>query len=60
MIYSQFQNLLADDLPGPPLFVPREIVGVNKRVQGVVGTLGTFNRLRRTLWFNQVGLSDGK
>jgi peptide/nickel transport system substrate-binding protein len=60
MIYSQFQNLLADDMPGPPLFVPREIVGVNNRVQGVVGTLGTFNRLRRTLWFNQVGVSDGK
>ena len=59
-IYSQLQNLLADDLPAAPLFVPREIVGVNKRVQGVVGAMGTFNRLRRTLWFNQVGVSDGK
>ena len=59
-IYSQLQNLLADDLPAAPLFVPREIVGVNKRVQGVVGAMGTFNRLRRTLWFNQVGVSDGR
>jgi len=59
-IYSQFQNLLATDLPGAPLFVPREIVGVNKRVQGVVGTLGTFNRLRRTLWFKDVWVTDGK
>jgi len=59
-IYAQFQNLLAEEVPGPPLFVPREIVGVNKRVQGVVGTLGTFNRLRRTLWFNRVGVSDGR
>src|SRR5262249_54211414 len=58
-IYAEFQNVLADDAPGPPLFVPREIVGVNKRVKGVVGSLGTFNRLRRTLWFNQVGVTDG-
>ena len=59
-IYSQFQNLLATEVPGVPLFIPREIVGVNKRVQGVVGTLGTFNRLRRTLWFKDVWVSDGK
>jgi peptide/nickel transport system substrate-binding protein len=59
-IYSQFQNLMATEVPGPPLFVPREIVGVNKRVQGVVGTLGTFNRLRRTLWFKDVWVTDGK
>jgi peptide/nickel transport system substrate-binding protein len=57
-IYSQLQNLLAEELPAAPLFVPREVLGVNRRVQGVVGNIGTFNRLRRTLWFNQVGVSD--
>jgi peptide/nickel transport system substrate-binding protein len=57
--YVKFQDLFAEDLPAALLFVPKEIQAVNKRVQGIVGVIGTHNRFRRP-WYKDVFVTDKK
>jgi peptide/nickel transport system substrate-binding protein len=57
-LYAKFQNLMADELPGPILFFNKGLWGVNKRVQNL--GLDTYNQFSSRPWFNQVFVSDGK
>jgi peptide/nickel transport system substrate-binding protein len=57
-LYTTFQNLMADEVPGPILFFNKGLWGVNKRVHGL--NLDTYNQFQYRPWFNQVFVSDGK
>jgi len=54
-IYTQLQQVLMTDLPGAPLFYPKEVLGISSRVKGIDGTLGVFNRFQRS-WMRGVSV----
>jgi ABC-type transport system substrate-binding protein len=59
-IYAQFQEIYMTELPAAPLFYPKALYGINKRVGGIMGALGTFNRFQRCVWMKDVYVKDGK
>jgi len=57
--YIDVQNVLMEELPYAPIFETKELLGINKRVQGVVGVVGPFNRYFRN-YTKDISVSDGK
>jgi peptide/nickel transport system substrate-binding protein len=54
-IYTELQQILMTDLPGAPLFYPKEVLGLSSKVKGIEGTLGVFNRFQRS-WMRGVSV----
>jgi hypothetical protein len=48
-----------NELPAAPLFHPKALYGLSKRVQGVQDVLGAYNKYQRA-WMRSVSVSDGK
>jgi peptide/nickel transport system substrate-binding protein len=57
-LYAQVQQKLMTDLPAAPLFYPKALYGVSKRVNGVQSVLGAYNRYQRA-WMKDVWVSGG-
>ena len=57
-LYAQVQQKLMMDLPAAPLFYPKALYAVNKRVNGFQGVLGAYNRYQRA-WMKDVWVSSG-
>ncbi|HKF77404.1 MAG TPA: ABC transporter substrate-binding protein [Candidatus Dormibacteraeota bacterium] len=58
--YAQWQDLMNDQVPAPILVFNKGLWAVNKRVNGIVGTLGPYNQYSSRFFFKDVWVSDGK
>ncbi|MBJ7603214.1 MAG: hypothetical protein JF888_08525 [Candidatus Dormibacteraeota bacterium] len=57
-LYSQYQDIMADQVPAPILYFLKNNYGVSKRVQGY--GLGTFDQYGTRPWMKDVWVTDGK
>jgi peptide/nickel transport system substrate-binding protein len=57
-LYSQFQDIMSDEVPSPVLLFNTGIWGVNKRVQGA--DFGPFNQFQLRPWTSKMFVTDGK
>ena len=57
-LYSQFQDIMADQVPAPVLVFNTGIWGVNSRVQGT--DFGPFNQFGLRPWTSKIWVTDGK
>jgi peptide/nickel transport system substrate-binding protein len=58
-LYAQFQQIFMNELPAAPLFHPKALYGLSKRVLGVQDVLGAYDKYQRA-WMRTVSVSDGK
>ena len=57
-LYSQFQDIMADEVPAPILVFNTGIWGTNQRVQGT--DFGPFNQFQNRPWNHNVWVTDQK
>ena len=57
-LYFKIQDILADELPGPILFYPSYLWGINKRVKNF--NVGPYNEYQGRAWMKDVFVTDGK
>ncbi len=57
-LYSQFQDIMSDEVPSPVILFNTGIYGVSKRVQGT--DFGPFNQFAQRPWNHSVWVTDGK
>jgi len=57
-LYSQFQDLMSDEVPSPVILFNNGIYGVGKRVQGT--DFGPFNQFGQRPWNHATWVTDGK
>jgi peptide/nickel transport system substrate-binding protein len=57
-LYSQFQDIMSDEVPSPVILFNTGIYGVSKRVQNT--GFGTFNQFANRPWNHSVWVTDGK
>jgi peptide/nickel transport system substrate-binding protein len=58
-IYHELQDLVMDDLPYATIFEIKDLIGLNKRVEGIAGVVGAHNRFFRSFG-KDVWVRDGK
>ena len=57
-LYSQFQDIMSDEVPSPIILFNTGIYGVSKRVRGT--DFGPFNQFAARPWMKDVWVTDGK
>jgi len=57
-LYSQFQDIMSDEVPSPIILFNTGIYGVSKRVRGA--DFGPFNQFGARPWMKDVWVTDGK
>jgi peptide/nickel transport system substrate-binding protein len=57
-LYSQFQDIMSDEVPSPVILFNTGIYGVNKRIQGT--DFGSFNQFGSRPWLHSTWATDGK
>jgi peptide/nickel transport system substrate-binding protein len=58
--YTQWQNLMNDQVPAPILVFNKGLWAFSKRVNGISGVLGPYNQYQSRFFFKDVWVSDGK